>query len=113
MILGKCPYCKTGKIEIRKKNINGKNVLLYACSNAKWQISPDEESFELTEDSECNFRIWQNALSKYGKWFKNKEIKQLLNEKEIEITLYSKKYNKKEYKKYIILNKEYGVSILW
>ena len=36
MFLGKCPYCNDGQIEIRKKEVRGKKVELYACSNASW-----------------------------------------------------------------------------
>ena len=72
MILGACPYCKDGKIEVRKKEVNGKKVELYACSNASW-YSEDGEMFELTKESTCSFRIWQNALRKYGKYLKRIE----------------------------------------
>lgn len=34
MLLGKCPYCDDGEIEVRKKDVRGKKVELYACSNA-------------------------------------------------------------------------------
>ena len=114
MFLGDCPYCDDGKIEVRKKEVRGKKVNLYACSNAKWKISDDEERFELSEDSTCDFKIWQNALGRYGKWFSNKDIKELLKDQELEVELNSKRYKDKiKYNKYIILDKEYGVTVLW
>lgn len=113
MILGKCPYCEDGCIEVRDKEVSGKKVKLYACSNANWKTE-DGEVFELREDATCDYKIWQNSLAKYGKWLQYKEIRALLNEEDLEVELLSKKYGKKVYyKKYVVLNQEYGVSILW
>ena len=112
MILGKCPYCD-GQIEVRDKEVRGKKVKLYACSNAHWKTE-DGEMFETTDDSICDFRIWQNSLAKYGKWLSYKEVKTLLDEDSVEVEFVSKKYGKKiNYSKYITLNKEYGVSVVW
>ncbi|NPA60275.1 MAG: hypothetical protein GXO30_07420, partial [Epsilonproteobacteria bacterium] len=67
-----------------------------------------------TPDSSCDFRIWQNTLARYGKWLSYKEVRELLSEGEIEVELLSKKYGKRiNYTKTVILNKEYGVTILW
>ncbi len=113
MFLGKCPYCEDGKIEARDKEVRGKKVKLYACCNANWKTE-DGEMFELTKDSSCDFRIWQNSLAKYGKWLRYKEIRELLEQKSLEVELLSKKYGKKiHYNKQIILDSEYGVSVLW
>jgi len=113
MILGKCPYCNDGKIEVRDKEVNGKKVKLYACSNAHWKTE-DGEMFELTQDASCDFRVWQNSLARYGKWLSYKDMKDLLNDESIEVELLSKKYGKKTYyNKYITLNSEYGVSVIW
>ncbi|MEA2092020.1 MAG: hypothetical protein U9O83_06615 [Campylobacterota bacterium] len=113
MILGKCPYCDDGMIEVRDKEVNGKKVKLYACSNANWKTE-DGEMFELTDASTCDFKIWQNTLSRYGKWLSYKEVRELIEDKSIEVELLSKKYGKKVYyNKYIALNQEYGVSVLW
>lgn len=113
MTLGKCPYCNDGAIEVRDKEIQGKKVKLYACSNAHWKTE-DGELFELREDATCGFRIWQNALSRYGKWFSFKEVRELLENQTLEVELLSKKYGKKNhYSKYIVLHPEYGVSVLW
>ncbi len=113
MILGKCPYCDDGSVEVRDKEVRGKKVKLYACTNAHWKTE-DGEMFELRDDASCDFRIWQNALAKYGKWLTYKEVRELLENETIEVELLSKKYGKKiYYNKYIILNQEYGVSVLW
>jgi len=113
MILGKCPYCEDGTIEVRDKEVRGKKVKLYVCTNAHWKTE-DGEMFELTDDSSCDFRIWQNSLAKYGKWLTYKEIRELLSEDSIEVELLSKKYGKKiYYTKHLILNREYGVSVIW
>ncbi len=113
MILGKCPYCEDGSIEVRDKEVRGKKVKLYACSNAHWK-SEDGEMYELTEDASCDFRIWQNSLAKYGKWLTYKEVRELLADGELEVELLSKKYGKKiYYNKHIILSQEYGVSVIW
>jgi len=113
MFLGKCPYCDNGMIEVRDKEVRGKKVKLYACSNAHW-TSEDGEMYELTSEATCNFRIWQNSLARYGKWLSYQEVRTLLKEEEIELSFVSKKYGKKiEYTKTVILDKEYGVSVLW
>lgn len=113
MILGKCPYCDDGSIEVRDKEVSGKKVKLYACSNANWKTE-DGEMFELTDASSCDFKIWQNSLAKYGKWLKYQEVRELLENDSIEVELLSKKYGKKVYyDKHIILNQEYGVSVIW
>jgi len=113
MTLGQCPYCDDGLIEVREKEVRGKKVKLYACTNANWK-SEDGEMYELTQESSCGFKIWQNSLAKYGKWLSYKEIRELLSDEELEVELLSKKYGKKiYYKKTIVLNEEYGVSVLW
>ncbi len=111
-IIGKCPYCKNGMIHKEKKIVNGKNTYIYTCSNARW-ITEDGEMFELTKDSTCSFRIWGNSLSKWGKkTIFPKEVRELLKKREIEVKLYSFR-TQKEYTKTLILDKEYGVSVLW
>ena len=113
MLLGKCPYCDDGMIEVREKEVRGKRVKLYACSNAHWR-SEDGEMYELTSDSSCDFKIWQNNLARYGKWLQYKDIRELLDKGTLEVELLSKKYGKKiYYTKQIILDKEYGVSVIW
>jgi hypothetical protein len=121
-ILGKCPYCSNGKIETRKIKVEGKEIKLYACSNAHW--TKEFDISELTEESTCGFRIFQNSLKKWNKFAIGEyEIKKLLSEGELEVTLHSKAFFKfengkktkfhTEYKKFIITNKEYGIEVLW
>lgn len=113
MVLGKCPYCDDGHVEVRDKEVSGKKVKLYACTNAHWKTE-DGEVFELTPSASCDFRIWQNSLAKYGKWLTYKEVRELLDAGEVEVEFLSKKYGKKVYyTKQIVLNQEYGVSVLW
>lgn len=108
MTLGKCPYCEDGDIEVRDKEVSGKKIKLYACSNAQW-MTEDGEVFELTQDATCDFKIWQNTLSRYGKWLQYKDIRTLLEDDNLEVELLSKKYGKKVYyNKFIVLNQEYG-----
>ncbi|MCT7548457.1 hypothetical protein N5U18_08155 [Aliarcobacter butzleri] len=116
MFLGKCPYCDDGQIEVRKKEVRGKKVELYACSNASW-VSEDGELFELSVDSKCGFKIWQNALSRYGHYLKHSEVRAILNGEELELKFKSqKRYGQKQrvdYFKKVILHPEYGVEVLF
>ena len=117
MILGACPYCDDGDIEVRKKEIRGKKLELYACSNASW-ISEDGEFFELSSSSKCGFRIWQNALSRYGHYLKHSEVRALLNNEELVLKFKEKKRfigqkERKDYYKKVILHEEYGVQIIF
>jgi hypothetical protein len=111
-IIGKCPYCKDGLMHIDRKPVNGKNTKLYTCSNASWKTE-DGEVFELKDQATCSFRIWGNSLLKWGKrGIGPYEVKKLLKGEEVPVRLYS--FNtSKEYYKYIIINKDYGVSVLW
>jgi hypothetical protein len=112
MMIAKCPFCKDGEVTMTKKTIRGRPVKYYACSNTKYETD-DGESFYLTLDSTCSFRIFSNALFRWGK--KNlqpKEIKTLLNGEDVVVRLYSAQA-KKEYYKYVTLHKEYGVSVIW
>lgn len=111
-IIGKCPYCKDGNIELEKKLVKGKNTKVYTCTNASWK-SEDGEMYELSKEATCSFRIWGNSLLKWGKkGIGPYEVKKLLEGKNVATRLFSYTY-KKEYFKYIILDREYGVSVLW
>lgn len=113
MLLGKCRYCSDGFIEVRDKEVRGRKVKLYACTNAHWKTE-DGEMFETREGSTCSFRIWQNALAKYGKHLSYKEVRGLLENGTLQVTLLSKKYGKNiYYDKDIVLDQEYGISVLW
>jgi hypothetical protein len=97
---------------MEKKIVRGANTKVYTCSNASW-MSEDGEMFELSKNATCSFRIWGNSLLKWGKrGIGIYEVKDLLNAKDVKVRLFSA-YAKKEYFKYMILDKEYGVSILW
>jgi hypothetical protein len=110
-LVGKCPFCD-GIVSYTTKEIQGRKTKLYSCSNHK-VITEDGETWELSSDATCSFKIFGNALQRYGKKFIGpKEVKKLLEGEEVIAHLYSFT-TKTEYKKYISLNKEYGVSVLW
>ena len=111
-LVGKCPYCDDGMVMMEKKLVNGKNTKVYTCNNASW-YSEDGEVFELKKDATCSFRIWGNSLYRWGKrGIGLFEVKKLLRGEDVAVRLFSYRA-KKEYFKYITLDKEYGVSVLW
>ena len=111
MILGKCPYCKANVVAI-KSTANGKKVNLYTCENAKKEYD-DSEQFVFTSDSTCTFRVYSNAFLRWNKRsFSKYEMKKLLEDEQVIIRLHGRA-GTKEYFKYVITDKEYGVSILW
>ena len=111
MILGKCPYCK-GNVQAIKSTANGKKVNLYSCENAKKEYD-DSEQFVFTSDSTCTFRVYSNVFLRWNKRsFSKYEMKKLLEENQVIIRLHGR-VGTSEYFKYVITDKEYGVSILW
>jgi len=112
MIVGKCPYCDDGVVSYTTKDIQGRKTKLYACSNNK-VTTEDGEVWEQTSPSNCKFKIFGNALQRWGcKFIGPKQVKKLLNHDDTIVHLYS--YHKKiKYQKYIELNYEYGISVLW
>lgn len=111
MILGKCPYCD-GNVLYFKTIINGVKTSLYTCENCKKEHD-ESGAFVYTNNSSCSFRFYSNALRKWNKRTITKnEVKQLLNDKQVIIKLLSK-FNKTPYYKYLIPDKDYGISILW
>jgi len=112
-ILGKCPFCEDGIVSYNIKVINGRKTKLYSCSWNKVTTVDEGETWERTEDATCNFKIFGNALQRYGKKFIGpKEVIKLLKGEDLIVHLYS--FQKKvEYKKYATLDEEYGISILW
>jgi len=109
--LGKCPYCNDGEVEVRKIEVLGKSLKLYACSNAQWSFENDMA--KLHKDATCSFRIFQNALLQWNKKaIGEKEIRTLLSEEQVKVRLYSSR-TKSEYYKWLILDEEYGCSVLW
>lgn len=111
MILGKCPYCN-GKVIAIKTTAHGKKVNLYTCENAKKEYD-ESESFVFTADSTCTFRVYSNVFLKWNKRsFSKYEMKKLLEEEQVIVRLHGRR-GTGEYFKYVITDKEYGVSILW
>jgi len=109
--LGKCHFCENGEVEVRQTTVDGKKVKLYACSNAHWTFEHDMA--ELTTESTCSFRIFQNALLRWNKKaIGEREIRTLLSEEQVKVRLYSAKA-KKEYFKWLVLDEEYGCSVIW
>ena len=109
--LGKCHFCDNGEVEVRQTTVDGKKMKLYACSNAHWSFENDMA--ELTPESTCSFRIFQNALLRWNKKaIGEREMRTLLSEEEVKVRLYSSKA-KKEYFKWLILDEEYGCSVVW
>lgn len=109
--LGKCPYCSDGRVEVRQTTVDGKPIKLYACSNAHWTFEHDMA--ELTDDSTCSFRIFQNALLRWNKKaLGEREVRTLLSESQVKVRLYSSRA-KKEYYKWLVLDEEYGCSVIW
>ncbi len=109
--LGKCPFCKDGDVEVRPVTVDGKSIKLYACTNAHWSF--EHEMAELTKESTCSFRIFQNALLQWHKKaIGEREIRTLLKEEQVKVRLYSSR-TKKEYYKWLVLDEEYGCSVVW
>jgi len=108
-VLGKCPYCDNGHIEMEKKQVQGKMTKVYTCSNAKFHTE-DGECFESV--GSCSFRIWGNSLRRYGKrGIGEREVKELLKEGSFVAVLHSR--NGVEYRKYVTTDEAYGVSVLF
>jgi hypothetical protein len=119
-IIGDCNFCN-GEVISKEVSINNKKVNLYICTNNITKYNDNYEEWEESEDSTCNFKVFSNTLLKYNKAkLSEKEMKKLLKEKELEVRLYSKKlFNEEtqkygsEYFKYLVLDKDYGVSVIF
>ena len=110
-ILGKCPYCD-GKVLSRKINAQGKEIKLYHCEHANKEYD-ESDQYVFTAESTCTFMVYSNALLRFNKRsFRALEMKKLLQEGQIIVRLHGRK-GTKEYFKYVIPHKEYGLSILW
>jgi len=111
MILGKCPYCESN-VTSRKINVQGKNIKLYSCENAKKEYD-DSEQYVFTADSTCRFMVYSNVFLRWNKRsFSEYEMKKLLQDEQTIVRLHGRK-GTGEYFKYVIPDFEYGVSILW
>lgn len=110
-VLGDCPYCN-GKVSSKKILAQGKQVKLYSCSNSKKEYD-ESEAYVFTADSTCTFRVYSNAFLKWNKRsFSEYEMRNLLKDEQVTIRLHGRK-GTGEYFKYVILDENYGVSILW
>lgn len=110
-ILGKCPYCD-GQVISRKITAQGKEIKLYHCENANKEYD-ESEQYVYTAESTCTFMVYSNALLRFNKRsFGLLEMKKLLQEGQIIVRLHGRK-GTGEYFKYIIPDKEYGISVLW
>ena len=108
-MLGRCPYCEDGLIEIAKKQVRGAMTKVYSCSNVKI-VTEDGECFE--HAGSCSYRIWGNSLARYGKRAIGlKEVRRLLSEGQFVATLHDRRGN--EYRKYVITHPEYGIEVLF
>ncbi len=109
VMYGKCPYCEDGTLTMEKKPVRGVLTKVYSCSNVK-VVTEDGECWE--QVGSCTFTIFGNALSRYGKrWISPKEVKELLKEGCFIAELKSR--NGQVYKKYVVADKEFGVSVLF
>ena len=111
--IGKCLYCEDGTVEYESKQVRGKKTKVYCCSNNKVTTIDDGDTWEPTSDSTCSWKLFGSSLERWGKKFIGpKEVKKLLAGDEVIAHMYS--YVKKvEYKKYLTISEEYGVSVLW
>ena len=109
--LGKCPFCDDGEIEVRKIEVEAKPIKLYACSNAHWTFEHD--LCELSDEATCGFRIFQNQFLRWNKKsISEQEVRTVLAEEQVKVRLYSSRA-KREYYKWAVLDREYGLSIVW
>jgi len=110
-VLGKCPYC-SGNVISKKMTAKGKQIKLYYCEHANKEYD-ESEQYVFTADATCTFRVYSNTFLRWNKrGFSEYEMRKLLQEGQTIIRLYSKAKSD-EYFKYVIPDKEYGVSILW
>lgn len=111
MVLGKCPYCNSNVVSA-KITVRGQKINLYTCENAKKEHDIGGD-YVFSVNATCTFRVYSNAFLRWNKRSLSEyEMKQLLKEGQISVRLHGRK-GTKEYFKYVITDKEYGVSILW
>lgn len=111
MIIGKCPYCE-GNILSQKITVQGQKINLYTCENAKKERDISDD-YVFSTDATCTFRVYSNTFLRWNKRsLSEREMKNLLQDGQITIRLHGRK-GTGEYFKYVVTDKEYGVSILW
>ena len=107
--LGQCPCCDDGVILMDRKIVRGAKMRVYSCSNTKIATEDDGETWERV--GSCNYTIWGDSLKRYGGSISPNNIKELLSEGQFVAELKSK--SGKEYEKYVVVDEEYGISVLW
>lgn len=111
MILGKCPYCE-GNVFSQKITAQGQKINLYSCENAKKERDIAND-YVFASDATCTFRVYSNTFLRWNKRsLSEREMKNLLQEGQITVRLHGRK-GTGEYFKYVVTDREYGVSILW
>lgn len=111
MLLGKCPFCE-GTVYSHALQIQGTKVLRYACEYAKKERDINGD-YLFSETSSCRFEVYSNAFLRWNKRsLSEKEMKTFLSEGQVTLRLHGRK-GTKEYFKYAIPDKEYGITILW
>ncbi len=111
MVLGKCPYCN-GDILAYSVTSKGQKVTLYTCEHAKKERDINDD-YVFSADASCRFRVFSNVFLRWNKRsLSEREMKELLREGQITVRLHGRK-GTREYFKYVVLDPEYGVSILW
>jgi len=101
MNLGKCPVCNSNLITIFEYKEHQK-ITIYTCENTN-----------NTYNKSCNFKVFSNVFIKSNqKDILIYEKKSLIDNKEIAIGFYKQLKNTPE-QKYAVLDRDYGVSILW
>ena len=111
MVLGKCPYCGS-MVFSQKITVQGQKINLYMCENAKKERDIGDD-YVFCTDATCTFRVYSNAFLRWNKRsLSEREMKNLLQDRQITIRLHGRK-GTREYFKYVVTDKEYGVSILW
>lgn len=96
--LGTCPLCNGNIIEKDK---------VYSCENSKWIF---EDDFDEWENHGCDFKIFKNALKKYGlRQINSSKIRTLFQEGRLIVTLKSR--YKQTYTKFAYVDNEFGISV--
>ena len=111
MNIGKCPYCE-GNILSQKITAQGQKVNLYTCENAKKERDIAND-YVFSAEATCTFRVYSNVFLRWNKRsLSEREMKNLLQDGQITVRLHGRK-GTSEYFKYVVTDKEHGVSILW
>lgn len=111
MTLGTCPYCK-GRVFSKEIMVQGQKVYLYTCENATKERDISD-TYVFSVDATCRFRVYSNVFRRWNKRsFSEREMRTLLQQGQVIVRLHGRK-GTREYFKYVVTDKEYGVSVLW